>query len=183
MDEKNIGIADELAYKAHSGAFRKDGKTHYITHPRRVAACVRANGGGQNAIIGALWHDVDEDTNYRVNSFVERLEVSRNDKAEIVAIVNALTKNMDIKPRKARQQEVIVRLKQAPPEAVLVKLCDRADNLYDVEPFSDDFLKLYLRETDELMNEVNDYCPKHRRLCNLIRNRVIELRRDRLGVE
>jgi len=52
-----------------------------------------------------------------------------------------------------RKSEVCARLVKAPPAAVLVKMCDRYDNILDVENLGK-FAATYLQETDQLIRTV-----------------------------
>lgn len=53
-------IAESIARKAHSGQFRRDGVTPYITHPEAVAAMFT-----DDTLKAIAWlHDVVEDTEY-----------------------------------------------------------------------------------------------------------------------
>ena len=59
--------AKALCIRAHAGIFRKDGVTHYFTHPLAVAEMVE----GDDEKVIAYLHDVVEDTKWtlaRVNA-------------------------------------------------------------------------------------------------------------------
>ncbi len=166
--EKIEVIAEAAAFAAvaHNGQKRRGaGSIPYIVHPARVAMLVARMGGGWRAIVSAWLHDVAEDCpGYDVVTFVNRLKISDSDKSTIVRIVASLTKNPAIAPRKARFEAHIDMILHAPREAVLVKLCDRIDNLvmneYEVVdpvieglPFPE-FLSLYVEETKYLMEKL-----------------------------
>ena len=56
------------------------------------------------------------------------LPLSGDERNDITAIVDALTKKNTIKGKAARLSDSLDRILDAPPEATLVKLCDRIDN-------------------------------------------------------
>jgi (p)ppGpp synthase/HD superfamily hydrolase len=53
-------LAEQIARKAHSNQFRRDGVTPYITHPEAVANKLKSEG--DEAVAVAWLHDVLEDT-------------------------------------------------------------------------------------------------------------------------
>jgi (p)ppGpp synthase/HD superfamily hydrolase len=59
-EEAFVGIAEDIARRAHAGQVDKAG-LDYITHPARVAAGVRLHGGKNEAVAAAWLHDVLED--------------------------------------------------------------------------------------------------------------------------
>lgn len=59
----------KIAYDAHYGVFRRDGKTPYINHPKAVAEKVRHLG--EDYVFVALLHDVVEDTHLTKDTLIE----------------------------------------------------------------------------------------------------------------
>ena len=70
-------------------------------------------------------------------------------------IVDALTKKNTIKGKAARLSNSLDRILDAPPEATLVKLCDRIDNLLDSGDRNGKFTKRYLASTDDLIGKLS----------------------------
>jgi (p)ppGpp synthase/HD superfamily hydrolase len=154
-----IKIAADHASRAHKGQMRKDRRTPYITHPARVAALVGMFHGSHVAIISAWLHDVYEDcTPYWItetDGFIAALPLPEDDRADISVIVDALTKKNTIKGKAARLSNSLDRILDAPPEATLVKLCDRIDNLLDSGDRNGKFTKRYLASTDDLIGKLS----------------------------
>jgi len=154
-----IKMAADHASRAHKGQFRKDRKTPYITHPARVAGLVAMFHGSHVAVIAAWLHDVYEDCSpewiLRTDGFVASLPLPDGEKAEISAIVEALTKKNTIKDKGKRLTDSLERICDAPKEATLVKLCDRIDNLLDSGDRNGRFTKRYLASTDELIDRLS----------------------------
>jgi (p)ppGpp synthase/HD superfamily hydrolase len=154
-----IKMAADHASRAHRGQFRKDRKTPYITHPARVAGLVAMFHGSHVAVISAWLHDVYEDCTpewiMRTDEFVAGLLLSDDEKTEISAIVDALTKKNTIKGKAGRLTDSLDRILDAPPEATLVKLCDRIDNLLDSGDRNGGFTKRYLASTDEVIDKLS----------------------------
>jgi (p)ppGpp synthase/HD superfamily hydrolase len=153
-----IKAAADHASQAHKGQLRKDRRTPYITHPARVAALAGMFGGSHVALVSAWLHDVYEDCTpdwiRRTDLFIEGLSLPRDEKADIAAIVDAMTKKNTIKGKAARLSNSLDRILNAPPEATLVKLCDRIDNLLDSADRNGGFTKRYLISTDEIIGKL-----------------------------
>lgn len=154
-----IKMAADHAAQAHRGQVRKDRKTPYIAHPARVAGLVQRFSGSHVAIIAAWLHDVYEDCSpewiTRTDAFVASIPLPGDDRREIAAIVDALTKKNTVKGKAARLTDSLERVLDAPPEATLVKLCDRIDNLLDSGVRNGGFTKRYLASTDEVIETLS----------------------------
>nr|WP_321351842.1 HD domain-containing protein [uncultured Methanoregula sp.] len=154
-----IKTAADHASRAHKGQLRKDRRTPYITHPARVAGLVGTFNGSHVAIIAAWLHDVYEDCSpdwiLRTDKLVDSLPLPVGERQDIAAIVRALTKKNTIRGKSARLSDSLDRILDAPPEATLVKLCDRIDNLLDSADRNGGFTKRYLVSTDEVINTLS----------------------------
>jgi len=163
-EEKAIAIISRAATEAHKGQTRKDGKTPFIVHPERVAKCVAHYGGNHVGIIAAWLHDVIEDHTEGdaiVREALEETCLPENNLHEIYAIVLALTKNPAIPGKRERFADTLDRILHAPGQAILVKLCDRMDNLIDARDQGQQFLSEYLDLTDQLIATLSDAAIRH----------------------
>jgi (p)ppGpp synthase/HD superfamily hydrolase len=164
IHKKSIKIAADTAAQAHRGQFRKDGKTPYIVHPQRVAERVKFFGGDHIGIIAAWLHDVMEDCDGGVRivqDTLRNIELPQQERDEIYAIVSALTKNPTIKGKSERLADTLERINQAPHQAILIKLCDRMDNVTDARDQGPKFLSIYLALTDQLIVALSDGAMKY----------------------
>jgi myo-inositol-1(or 4)-monophosphatase len=164
VHKQAIKIAADAATHAHRGQFRKDRKTPYIIHPRRVAERVKFFGGDHIGIIAAWLHDVMEDCEGGegcIRDALQRMGLPRHERDEIFAIVSALTKNPAINVKSERLADTLERINQAPSQAILVKLCDRMDNVTDAQDRGPAFLKMYLALTDQLIVALSDGAMKN----------------------
>jgi (p)ppGpp synthase/HD superfamily hydrolase len=154
-----IKTAADHASRAHKGQFRKDRRTPYITHPARVAGLVGTFNGSHVAVIAAWLHDVYEDCSsewlLKTDELIEGLPLPADERRDIAAIVDALTKKNTIPGKAARLSDSLDRILDAPPEATLVKLCDRIDNLLDSADRNGGFTKRYLASTDEVIDTLS----------------------------
>ena len=159
-----ITRAARAATHAHQGQFRKNGITPFITHPARVAQRVAFFGGNHVAVIAAWLHDVMEDCENGkkiVEQTVKSLGISQNEQDEVIAIVSALTKDDAIRGKANRLGDTLDRINKAPPQATLIKLCDRLDNLLDEKESEPDFLAIYLPLTDQLIEALSSGAKKY----------------------
>ena len=164
VEERAIVIVSRAATGAHQGQTRKDGKTPFIVHPERVAKCVAHYGGNHVGIIAAWLHDVIEDNDEGAAIVREALEetcLPENNLHEIYAIVLALTKNPAIPGKQERFADTLDRILHAPGQAILVKICDRMDNLIDARDQGEQFLSEYLDLTDQLIAAFSDAAIRH----------------------
>jgi len=164
VHKKAIKIAADAATRAHLGQFRKDKKTPFIVHPKRVAERVKFFGGNHIGIIAAWVHDVIEDCDdgeQIVRDTLLQIELPQQERDEIFAIVAALTKNPAIIGKTERLADTLNRINHAPNQAILIKLCDRMENLVDAQDQGETFLSVYLLLTDLLIETLSDGAMEH----------------------
>jgi len=130
-----VAIAAITATGAHRHQARRDGLTPYIVHPARVAALARHFGGSPEAVIAAWLHDVIEDCGdsggAAVRDALRAMRLPADRKRRIYEMILALTKDSAIAGKDERLDDSLHRVLASHPEATLVKLCDRIDNLVD----------------------------------------------------
>jgi guanosine-3',5'-bis(diphosphate) 3'-pyrophosphohydrolase len=145
----SINIVSASAAGAHNGMTRKDKNTPYIVHPARVANLVTYFGGDHIAIISAWVHDVFEDCDSRtiteVRKTINLLPLPITERRKIHKIAAALTKNSNL-PKDQRMADSLNRILKAPDEAILIKICDRIDNLIDAQTRDKEFKDKYGNE-------------------------------------
>jgi (p)ppGpp synthase/HD superfamily hydrolase len=123
-DSQRLKDAATLAVEAHSGQMRKIEEIPYVSHLFAVAALVAEYGGTTDQMIGALLHDLVEDT-------LHSLDYVRGRFGEAVAeIVAGLTEQKEIAAYRNRKREYAHRLStEVADGAVLVALADKTHNL------------------------------------------------------
>ena len=160
-NESMIVEAARLADYAHSGQKRKWNNAHkdYIVHPLRVAGMVTIYKGATEEMVAAAWlHDTVEDTSITIEDIISRFG------EEVASLVMGLTnpsKGMDAS-REERKRIDREHLARQSNEVKLIKLCDRIDNLRDLEDSGapQDFIRKYRAESllllDEALSGVDD---------------------------
>lgn len=128
IDVNRILSAYTLAKDVHQYQRRNDG-TPYFWHPTRVARIMIDELECRDAdlLIAALLHDTLEDSD------ILNAEVLTYNFGEYVTfLVESLTKEIRVDDGPLREQidrDYVERLKKAPEDCRVIKLCDRLDNL------------------------------------------------------
>ena len=158
---ESIRLAAHAATLAHKKQTRKNGRTPYIVHPATVAQLVLFyDNSCYLGAIAAWMHDILEDCGTQgEHAFFAALMDMPLSESEIYRVrraVYALTKNNIIPNRAAKWDDSLSRLvaDDTPPFTILVKICDRMDNLMDMDEFKPGFEKLYIEETDLLISAI-----------------------------
>lgn len=137
-----------FAAEAHVGQRRKGLDEPYINHPLRVAAAAEACGLPSEAIAAALLHDVVEDTP------VSQERIAAVFPPRVAHLVHLMTKwwpdDAPAEVKKEGNPRYYGALRRD-PDALVVKLLDRADNLQDMVrmlPRARDWAARYLKKTE-----------------------------------
>ena len=127
MSERLLRAALRAA-QGHAGQTRKGGEVPYVNHVIEVAHLVAAHGGGEDAAVAALLHDLLEDTDETAGALGEAFG------PRVAALVVALTDRPDWAelPRPERKRLQAEHLRAADPEARRIKIADQISNLRDV---------------------------------------------------
>ena len=126
-DTPRIRKAFALSVEAHQDMRRKSGEP-YVFHPISVAdICVREIGLGTTSIIGALLHDVVEDTRYTL------ADIRQQFGDEIGEIIDGLTKISGVFARDTSAQaenfrKILLTLSRD-ARVILIKIADRLHNM------------------------------------------------------
>ena len=122
-----IRKAYDLANEAHANMRRKSGEP-YFTHPLAVAFIVAEEIGlGPKSVVGALLHDVVEDTDYTLS------DIERMFDHTIANIVDGLTKISDVLDKDSSTQvenfrKMLITMSQD-IRVIFIKLADRLHNM------------------------------------------------------
>ncbi len=141
---------------AHREQIRKSGEP-YFTHPVRVAGIIADLRLDTASVCAGLLHDVVEDT------LATREDIKGDFGAEIADLVDGVTKlsKINFTSREDRQAESFRKMVVAMARdirVILVKLCDRTDNMQTLEHMKPESQERIARETLEI------YAPLANRL-------------------
>lgn len=148
MDFENLTKAYELARNAHEGQQRNSGEP-YIIHPLSVATILAELELDADSIVGALLHDVVEDTDYTVG------DISREFGDSVAIIVDGVTKLGKIQYTTKEEQQIESLRKMFLAMAkdvrvILIKLADRLHNMRTLKSMPEEKQREKARETLEV---------------------------------
>jgi GTP diphosphokinase / guanosine-3',5'-bis(diphosphate) 3'-diphosphatase len=145
-----------FAANAHSGQMRKSGDPYFI-HPTSVAGVIAELRLDVASICAGLLHDVAEDTEVSIP------EIEREFGREIATLVDGVTKlgNLSFQSKEDKQAENFRKMLVAMARDIrvlLIKLCDRLDNMRTMDSMKQEAQERISRETMEI------YAPLANRL-------------------
>ena len=148
FDIAKLEKAYELARTAHEGQMRESGEP-YLTHPLEVAYILADLELDCDTLVGALLHDVVEDTSYTV------ADINREFGESVGIIVDGVTKLSKIQYTTAEEQQVDNLRKMFLAMAkdvrvILIKLADRLHNMRTIKAKSEKKQREKARETLEV---------------------------------
>lgn len=143
----------EFAREKHKGQIRKNNTpVEYITHPINVANLVKkfANNAKNidDLVSSAYLHDTLEDTNTTYE------ELICNFGNIISNLVKELTNNDVLKKEMGKTKYLSMKMANMSEDALIIKLCDRLDNVSSLYDTNKAFIDKYLRETISILNYI-----------------------------
>jgi guanosine-3',5'-bis(diphosphate) 3'-pyrophosphohydrolase len=155
-DSDIIKRAYDYSYRMHSGQMRKSGDPYFV-HPASVAGIITDLRLDTASVCAGLLHDVVEDT------LASSKDIEREFGGEIASLVDGVTKlsQINFTSKEDRQAENFRKMVVAMARDIrvlLVKLCDRVDNMRTLEFMKPESQERIARETMEI------YAPLANRL-------------------
>lgn len=155
-DLERIRRAYAFAEHAHAGQFRRSGDP-YVVHPLSVAGIISQLKLDADSVCAGLLHDCVEDTSATVE------EISKLFGSEVAFLVDGVTKlgKLPWHTKEERQAENFRKMLLAMARdirVILIKLCDRVDNMRTLGAMPPDKQERIARETMDI------YAPLANRL-------------------
>jgi GTP pyrophosphokinase len=155
-DTSLLARAYEYSLRAHEGQKRKSGEPYFV-HPASVAGIITELKLDTASICAGLLHDVVEDTIATTD------DISREFGVEIAELVDGVTKlsKINFASKEDRQAENFRKMVVAMSRDIrvlLIKLCDRLDNMRTLDHMKPEAQERIARETAEI------YAPLANRL-------------------
>jgi (p)ppGpp synthase/HD superfamily hydrolase len=185
ISSKTFEKAITFATKAHQGQFRKGDGRPYILHPLSVMTRIMTIKKSANAYLlgaAAILHDVVEDC-YQGN-INEGLEIIAKEFGySVAAIVQELTLDKTMYEIIGKKEYLAQEMVGMSSYALAIKLCDRLDNVSDMEDMSIEFQKSYLAETEYIINAIEDrhLTKTHLKLIKMIKKALDPYRVKLMG--
>ncbi|HEX8795077.1 MAG TPA: bifunctional (p)ppGpp synthetase/guanosine-3',5'-bis(diphosphate) 3'-pyrophosphohydrolase, partial [Polyangiaceae bacterium] len=155
-DSELIQRAYDYSFKMHAGQTRKSGQP-YVVHPVSVAGIIADLRLDAASVCAGLLHDVVEDT------LATTADITKEFGTEVAELVDGVTKlsQINFTSKEDRQAENFRKMVVAMARDIrvlLIKLCDRLDNMRTLEHMKPEAQERIARETLEI------YAPLANRL-------------------
>lgn len=156
----------EFSIVKHKGQTRKGDGSPYISHPMSVAHRVKKlKKKSKNVWFlagSAMLHDTVEDTDTTVDEIAERFG------HHVAALVAELTLDKTQYEKIGKTRYLSEHMTGMSSYALTVKLCDRLDNVLDMEDMDEEFINRYHEETIAILT----YLQRNRKLTKTQRKLV-----------
>jgi len=167
MKEKDYVQAIQFVLEKHRGQKRIGGRP-YIVHPLAVGLLVSSLTDDYYTISAAFLHDVLEDTNTTED------EIKNIFGNTVLTFVKEVTNMPKIEVDDGRVEYYIKKMSFMSPEALLIKLADRLNNVSDLNRAYEPFKSNYSAETIAILNGISSIEMEqvHRHLIDKIFDQV-----------
>ena len=162
---KQIEKAINFAKEKHKNQTRRFSDIPYFIHPSRVANILKNYTNEEELIIAAYLHDTIEDTD------TTSAEIEEQFNQRIAYLVNELTSDNKAIQKMGKAKYLTAKMSKMSDDALLIKLCDRLDNLTDLGNASKKFIKNYKNQTRYILDNIkrkNDFSSSQIELINRI---------------
>ena len=142
-----------FATEKHKGKYRKGTENkEYITHPIEVSSLIKKYMENDEELetymIAALLHDTLEDTDTTYEELKDKFG------EEVADIVKAVTNDKEEKKRLGKDVYLANKMTKMDDKVLVLKLCDRLQNVSEVRYADDEFNKKYVSETNYIVNHL-----------------------------
>lgn len=151
ISAKTLEQAIEFAITSHKGQFRKGNGRPYIMHPISVMvrlAEIKPSSNSNLLAAAAVLHDTVEDCG------VELKEIAEKFGYYVAGLVEELTLDKVKYETIGKTKYLCQEIAKMSSYALCIKLCDRLDNLEDMDTMPDEFITKYCAETKEMIDSL-----------------------------
>lgn len=172
ISAKTFAKALTFSANAHEGQLRKGNKAPYITHPISVMNRMKQlkPKTSNPFLIGSacLLHDTVEDCGIKINIIAKKFG------HHIAALVSELTLNKKLYKKYGKTEYLIKNMMKMSSYALAIKLCDRLDNISDMNEMPKTFIKRYIKETNSIINAIKSrkLTSTHKKIIKLIKKEI-----------
>jgi (p)ppGpp synthase/HD superfamily hydrolase len=170
LEQKKYFNAIEFMKERHGDQLRSFSLTPYYTHPIRVASLVmkfKESHKIDDLIYASLFHDLVEDTLTTID------EIKALYNPIVASLIDELTSNKQDISCLGKVNYLSIKMTRMSSWALVIKLCDRLDNVNDFIYAPDSFVKKYSAETREilsnLLRERSELSKTHLHIINIIK--------------
>lgn len=162
-----------FAVKAHKGQKRKTGNKPYILHPLSVMQLLYQVKESKNIYLlatAAILHDVVEDCFQHLTIEKRIALIAKKFGYQVAALVDELT---SIRPPHINKTDYLIdKMQNMSSYALIIKLCDRYDNIKDIKQLPYEKARLYALQTIKIVDNLlqnRKLTKTHKILIDMIR--------------
>lgn len=153
LTTKDLEKAIIFATEKHNGQIRKGDGRPYILHPLSVMQHLYKYKQSKNInmlAVSTILHDLLEDTDTTYEEILNLFGV------QVLSIVVELTSDKQKIEEIGKAPYLLGKMVAMSNYALVIKLCDRLDNILDMKSMSDDFRNKYINQTNFILNGLEE---------------------------
>ena len=160
-----------FAMLKHQNQFRKGDGRPYILHPLSVLLTLDRVKKSKNRFLlatASVLHDVVEDCDVSLS------EISEKFGYQVASIVEELTSDRVEIERLGKKEYLLNKMINMSSYALCIKLCDRLDNVSDLESTTPEFKEKVITETNFILNGLLDIklTKTHKKIIKSINKKI-----------
>jgi len=174
LTAKHLEQAIIYSCEKHAGVIRKGNGKPYIMHPLSVMmklSSVKSNTKNTYLLsISTLLHDVVEDC-FSENHKEGLDEISKLFGFQVASIVHELTSVKSEVKEQGKKEYLLNKMLKMSSYSLCIKLCDRLDNLNDMDSMSEEFITKAITDTNFIINGLREgrkLTKTHKKIISLI---------------
>jgi (p)ppGpp synthase/HD superfamily hydrolase len=166
-----LELALLFSIEKHKGQVRKGDGRPYILHPISVLLTLGRIKKSKNHLllaIASVLHDTVEDCN------VSLQEIADNFGYNVAAIVDELTSDKEEIEKVGKKEYLLNKMLTMSTYALCIKLCDRLDNLSDMDSMPNKFIKRQIVDTKFILDGLkkSKLTATHKEIIKLINKKI-----------
>jgi len=148
----------EFAQDKHKDQIRKFiNKPYFDAHVQKVNGLVKQYTTDEDLLVAALLHDVLEDCySNKWEGYKDIKELFGKRVAEIVLELTSDGDEIDHRYDGSKTDYLIYKMTKMSEDALIIKLCDRLQNISDAFTASDKFRNKYFQETSQIVDAIEN---------------------------
>ncbi len=171
LTSEQVEQAIVFATARHKGQTRKGDGRPYILHPITVLIRLSEVKTSKNIFllfVASLLHDVVEDCGVRLT------EIARRFGHHVAALVEELTTDEIECKRLGKKDYLAKKMVGMSSYALVIKLCDRLDNVSDLKTMGEESRRKKIEETEYILNALGErkLTGTHKKLITAIREKL-----------
>ncbi len=164
-----VSMAHDMAQDRHGDQIRKFNGEPYFNHPLRVVQLIGMYTKDEHIIAAGYLHDLVE--NHKKTTHSEINDIFGN---RISGLVFEVTSDKEKQTKIGKPEYLLSKMLKMTDDALLIKLCDRLDNISDYIGAPESFVRRYTNETTFIINNLKrNKTSAHHNLIVKIKQKIL----------